>query len=47
MDNSNNQTLVIEFSGPEEKIQNLLERLEKEMDSDSDTEINAVTIRKQ
>jgi hypothetical protein len=46
MDNSNSQTLIIEFSGPEEKIQDLLEKLEKQMESDSDIEINAVTIRK-
>lgn len=46
MDNSNNQTLIIEFTGSEEKIQKLLERLEKEMEQDGEIEINAVTIRK-
>lgn len=46
MDNTNTQKLVIEFEGPEDKIQDLLERLEKEIDADNDLEIKAVTIRK-
>lgn len=46
MDNQNSQTLIIEFTGPEDKIQELLERLEKETDEDGEIEINAVTIRK-
>ncbi|MCL4397515.1 hypothetical protein M1403_00575 [Patescibacteria group bacterium] len=46
MDNSNNQKLIIEFEGPEDKIQELLERLEKEADESDDLEIKAVTIRK-
>lgn len=46
MDSSNSQKLIIEFEGPEDKIQDLLERLEKEIDADADLEIKAVTIRK-
>jgi hypothetical protein len=46
MDNSNIQRLVIEFEGPEDKIQELLERLEQEADKSEDIEIKAVTIRK-
>ena len=46
MHNSNNQTLIIEFTGPEDKIQELLERLEKETDDSRELEIKAVTIRK-
>lgn len=45
MDDSN-QTLIIEFVGPEDKIQKLLEKLEAEIDKDDEMEIQAVTIRK-
>lgn len=40
------QKLIIEFVGPEEKIQQLLEELEDKIDKDDDLEIKAVTIRK-
>lgn len=40
------QKLIIEFVGPEEKIQKLLEELEEKVDKDEDLEIKAVTIRK-
>jgi hypothetical protein len=46
VDNSNSQTLIIEFEGPESKIQELLEKLEKSIDADPNLEIKAVTIRK-
>jgi hypothetical protein len=46
MDNSNSQTLIIEFVGPEDKIQELLEKLEKSIEADPNMEIKAVTIRK-
>ena len=46
MTNNISQRLIIEFAGPEEKIQELLERLEKEIEADADLEIKAVTIRK-
>ncbi len=46
MDNTNSQTLIIEFVGPEDKIQDLLEKLEKETEQDGKIEITAVTIRK-
>lgn len=46
MDNPNSQTLIIEFAGPEDKIQELLEKLEKNADADPAIEIKAVTIRK-
>ena len=41
-----NQKLIIEFEGPEDKIQKLLEELEEKLDKDADLEIKAVTIRK-
>lgn len=41
-----NQKLVVEFEGPEEKIQKLLENLESMVEKDEDLEIKAVTIRK-
>lgn len=44
MDDS--QTLIVEFVGPEEKIQKFLEELEAKVDKDDDLEIQAVTIRK-
>lgn len=40
------QTLIVEFTGPEEKIQKLLEELETKVDKDDQLEIKAVTIRK-
>lgn len=43
---NDDQTLIIEFTGPEEKIQKLLEELEAKTDKDDDLEIQAVTIRK-
>ncbi len=46
MSNTSSQKLIIEFEGPENKIQELLERLEKEIEKDPDLEIKAVTIRK-
>lgn len=46
MDSSNTQKLIIEFEGPEEKIQELLEKLEKETEEGKELEIKAVTIRK-
>ena len=44
--NNNTQKLIIEVEGPEEKIQNLLEKWEAEVEKDEDLEIRAVTIRK-
>lgn len=43
---TNSQKLIIEVSGPEEKIQELLEKWEAEVEKDDDLEINAVTLRK-
>lgn len=40
------QTLIVEFIGPEDKIQKLLEELESKIEKDDDLEIQAVTIRK-
>ena len=42
----NNQKLIIEVEGPEEKIQKLLEKWESEVEITDDLEIKAVTIRK-
>jgi hypothetical protein len=44
MDNS--QKLIIEVEGPENKIQELLEKWEAEVEKDEDLEIKAVTLRK-
>lgn len=41
-----NQKLIIEVEGPEEKIQKLLEEMENRVDKDAELEIKAVTIRK-
>ena len=41
-----NQKLIIEFEGPEGKIQKLLEELEKKVENYEELEIKAVTIRK-
>lgn len=42
-----NQKLIIEFDGPEEEIQRLLEQLEAEVEKNwKEIEIKAVTIRK-
>ena len=40
------QRLIMEFVGPEDKIQKLLEMLEEMIDKDNGLEIKAVTIRK-
>ncbi len=40
------QTLIVEFQGSEEKIQKLLEELEAKVEKDDNLEITAVTIRK-
>ena len=40
-----NQKLVVEFEGPEEKIQKLLETLEEMIEKDENIQIKAVTIR--
>ncbi len=40
------QKLTIEFEGPEEKIQDLLSKLEEMIEKDEDLEIVAVTVRK-
>ncbi len=40
------QRLIMEFVGPEDKIQKLLEMLEEMVDKDNELEIKAVTIRK-
>ena len=41
-----NQKLIIEVEGPEDKIQKLLSKWEEEIDKSDDLEIKAVTIRK-
>lgn len=44
---SNSQKLIIEFEGPEEEIQKLLEHLEAEVEKNwKEVEIKAVTLRK-
>lgn len=40
-----NKILIVEFTGPEEKIQKLLEELETKVDKDDELDIQAVTIR--
>ncbi len=40
------QRLIIEFEGSEEKMQELLAKLEEMADKDEGVEIKAVTIRK-
>jgi len=41
-----NQTLIVEVVGPEDKIQKLLEKWEEEVEGSDDLEIKAVTIRR-
>lgn len=44
--NNTTQKLIIEVEGPENKIQELLEKWENEVEKSEDLEIKAVTIRK-
>lgn len=40
------QKLIVEFEGPEDKIQDLLNKIEEMVDRDEDIDIKAVTLRK-
>lgn len=44
--NDNHQALIVEFRGPEEKVTQLLEKLESLVEKEEELEITAVTIKR-